>query len=90
MKEKKVKVEFDEAVHGEDLGKLIKDASNQKVIIEGYNGTINELKQKAKEELGVDGKLWNKVFNLYHKRTRERFESENTEVIDLYDSIFPK
>lgn len=86
---KKVKIEFDEAIHGDDLATFIKEASDQKTIMESYADKIKDIKQRAKDDLGVDGKMWTQVFNLYHKRTRERFEAEKDEVVDLYDTIFP-
>lgn len=84
----KEKVEFDESVHGEELAKLIKEASDQKTIQEAYGDKIKEIKQRAKEELGVDGKMWTLVFNMYHKQTRERFEAEKDEAVELYDRMF--
>ncbi|QQK88189.1 double-stranded DNA binding protein [Providencia phage PSTRCR_127] len=85
----KDKVEFDEAVHGEDLARMIKDASDQKTIMESYADKIKDIRNEAKEKLGVDGKKWNQVFRLYHSRTRERFEAEKDEALELYDSLFP-
>lgn len=84
----KEKVEFDEAVHGEELATLIKEASDQKTIQEAYGDKIKEIKQRAKDELGVDGKMWTTVFNMYHKQTRERFEAEKDEAVELYDRLF--
>lgn len=84
----KEKVEFDEAVHGEELARMIRDASDQKTIQEAYGEKIKEIKQRAKEELGVDGKMWTTIFNMYHKQTRERFEAEKDEAVELYDRVF--
>ncbi|ARW57671.1 dsDNA binding protein [Kosakonia phage Kc304] len=90
VKEKKEKkVEFDEAVHGADLAKMVKEASDIRLKMEAYGDQIKEIKTRAKKELGVDGKLFNQVFALHHKGTRDRFESEKEEVVELYDSIFP-
>lgn len=86
----KEKIEFDEAVHGEKLAAMIKDASDQKTIMEGYAEKIKDIKNQAKDELGVDSKMWTRVFAIYHKQTRERFEAETDEALDLYDSLFPK
>lgn len=87
-KEKKVKIEFDPTQHGSSLAQCIKNASDAKLKMEGYASEISELKQKAKDELGVDGKMFNTQFAMYHKGTRERFESEKTEAVELYDAIF--
>lgn len=86
---KDTKVEFDEAVHGEELARMIKDASDQKTIMESYGDKIKDIRNEAKEKLGVDGKKWNQVFRLYHSRTRERFEAEKDEALELYDTLFP-
>lgn len=83
------KVVFDEATHGEKLAAMIKDASDQKTIMESYADKIKDIKNAAKEELGVDGKKWSQVFRLYHSQTRERFEAEIDEAMELYDTIFP-
>lgn len=36
-------VEFDEAIHGEDLAKFIKEASDHKLKISGYNELIKDI-----------------------------------------------
>ena len=84
------KVEFCVDTHGERLAELIKDASDQKTIQEAYGDKIAEIKKVAKEELGVDGKMWTTVFGMYHKQTRERFETEKDEMVEVYDTIFPE
>lgn len=89
-KEKKVKVEFDEAIHGADLKKLIEEASDEKTMIEARQDQIKAIRTRAKDELGVDGKLFNKLFNIYHKGTRERFAADSEEVVEAYDAIFVK
>ena len=88
MKEKKVKVEFCPDTHGAELAKLIKAASDTKLKMEAYADEIKDLKDKAKTELGVDGKMFNTQLGLCHKGTRERFEDEKTEVVELYDAVF--
>ena len=88
-KEKKLKVEYDEAVHGEDFAKLVKEASDLKLIMEGYADQIKDIKARAKDELGVEGKLFNQIFRLKHAGTRDRFETETTEAVETYDRLFP-
>lgn len=83
-------VEFDEAIHGEELAKLIKEASDTKLKISGYNLAIKDIRDRAKEELGVEGKKFNKLLALYHKGTRDEFETETEETVELYDSVFKK
>lgn len=87
-KEQKVKVEFNQEEHGNTLAQLIKSASDTKLKMEAYADEIKDIKDRAKVELGVDGKMFNQIFSLYHKGTRERFEDEKTEVVELYDTIF--
>lgn len=88
MAEQQDKVVFDEAVHGNTLAQLIKEASDQKTIQEAYGDKIKEIKQRAKEELGVDGKMWGILFKLYHQQQRETFEAERDEAVELYDRVF--
>lgn len=87
---KKEMVEFDEAIHGEDLAKFIKEASDHKLKISGYNELIKDIRIRAKDELGVDGKMFNRLLSLYHKDNRDVFEAETEEVVELYDTVFSK
>lgn len=88
MAEQQDKVVFDESVHGQTLAQLIKEASDQKTIQEAYGDKIKEIKKRAKEELGVDGKMWGILFKLYHQQQREQFEEERDEAVELYDRVF--
>lgn len=89
-KEKKEAVEFDEAVHGADLKKLLVEAADHKLKISGFQVLIADIRTRAKDELGVDGKMFNRLLTLYFKSTRDEFEAETEEAIELYDSVFPK
>lgn len=84
----KEKIEFDAAVHGDDLKKLIEEASDHLLTIESYQTLIKDIRDRAKDELGCEGKMFNKVLKLHHKKIREQFESENDEVLGLYDELF--
>lgn len=84
----KEKVEFDKNVHGNTLKTLIEEASDDLLTIEGYRDHIKELRDRAKEELGVEGKMFNNLLRIHHKRARESFESEKDEVVELYDACF--
>lgn len=88
MKEEKLKVEFDKHVHGATLKTLIEEASDHMLTIEGFQDLIKDIKSRAKDELGVDGKMFGKLLRIRHKEIRESFENENEEVIDLYDTVF--
>lgn len=66
---------------------LIKDASNIKTQIELQQGSLKDIKSKAKTDYGLDGKTFNKLFTLYHQQAREEFENQNNELVELYDTI---
>lgn len=85
---KKEKVIFDRDTHGDELRRLIKDASDQKTIQEAYGEKIKEIKQAAMKNLGVSSEVWNTLFKMYHKQTRDQVEAANEEAIDLYDRMF--
>lgn len=86
-KEKKEKVVFDPSVHNEELQRLIKDASANKLKAESFMDLAKDSAAKAKK-LGIEPKRFGQLLALYHKGTRDRFEDENTEVVEIYDSIF--
>lgn len=89
-KVKKQAVEFNASIHGEMLNHLIRQASDHKAIAESATEAIGELKRQAKDELGVDSKMFGNLFKMYHKDQREEFEDQNEEVIAVYDSVFTK
>ncbi|ADJ55351.1 transcriptional regulator [Escherichia phage RB16] len=66
---------------------MIKEASNVKTQIEIHQGTLKDIKSKAKTDYGIDGKTFSKLFNLYHNQARTEFEEQNNELIELYDVI---
>lgn len=86
----KEKVEFNPAVHGDQLEHCIKECSDHMAIIEGARTAINEIKKHAREELGVDGKDFNRMLSIFHKDQREKFENENSDLLVMYDAIFKK
>ena len=87
-KTEKLKVEFDEAVHGNTLRELVEEASDELLLIEAKRDIITDIKSRAKSELGVDTKLFNSLLRLHHKKIRETFQNENDEVIEVYDAVF--
>lgn len=89
-KQTKVKVEFDPKIHGSQVEHLIRQCSDHKCIAESANEAFKDLKKQAKDEFGVDSKLFGQLFKIYHKDQREKFEDESEEVISVYDSIFAK
>ncbi|ASD52115.1 transcriptional regulator [Pseudomonas phage PspYZU05] len=87
---KREKVEFNADVHGEELARIIKDCSDNKLKAEGYMTLVSEAKSRAKEELGVSTKQFNMLLSMYHSDTRERFENEKDELVEIYDTVFGK
>lgn len=88
QKKKKEKVEFNPAVHGERLQEIITEASNLRTIQESYAEKVKEQRNIAITECGVDGKLFNQLFRIYHKQEREQFEDAADEVTSVYDQTF--
>ena len=87
-KEQKVAVEFNPATMGKDLKDCIREASDHMVHIESHKEGIKAIKDRVKDELGVDGKLFGKLLKIYHKQERDTFENESSEVVETYDSVF--
>lgn len=86
----KEKVEFNPQLHGDQLEHCIKTCSDHMAIIEGAREAINELKKHSRDELGVDGKDFNRMLTIYHKDQREKFENENSDLLGMYDAVFKK
>lgn len=84
----KEKVEFDPVAYAEEIKDLIKEASDQRTLIEHHSENIKDIKKRAKEEYGMPTKTFNQMFAIYHNQTRERFENEKDEVLDAYDQVF--
>lgn len=87
---KKEQIEFNEAVHGARLRELIGQASGLKFQVESANDAIKDLRNVAKDELGLTPKMFNKVLSIHHKGERDKVEAENEEVIGVYDAVFNK
>ncbi|EQA7786874.1 hypothetical protein ACX818_001468 [Acinetobacter baumannii] len=86
----KEKVEFNKALHGEQLEHCIKQCSDHKAIIEGANRAIAEIRKTAQDELGVTGKEFNQMLRIFHKDERDKLETENEELLEKYDAVFGK
>ncbi|MGL6228685.1 MAG: double-stranded DNA-binding protein [Culicoidibacterales bacterium] len=71
------------------LAGLLNEVSNEMTMIEAHRDVIKDLKDKAKE-LGIEPKVFTKLASMHHKRSREDFESETAELVDLYDATFKK
>lgn len=77
----KEKIEFNPAIHAEQLNQFITEASDAKTIMEAASDTFAEIKKRAVDELGVDSTEFNKLFTMYHKGTRDQFENETSELL---------
>lgn len=66
---------------------MIKEVVNHNTIISGYKEQIKEIRDAAKEA-GIETKLFNKLVKIYEKDEREKIENENTDLIEMYDTIF--
>ncbi len=86
----KSNVEFNVQLHGDQLEHSVKECSDHLAIITGAQEAIREIRKAAHEELGVDGKEFNKILQIYHKDQREKFENESEEILEKYDAIFGK
>lgn len=89
-KMKKEKKEFNSDVDGADLQKMIKEASDIKTIMDAEGDKIKDIRVRAKDELGVEPKMFNALLKIHHKQEREQFESTSEEIVETYDRIFPK
>lgn len=87
---RKQKVEFNVDVHGEQLEAMFKEASGLKTQVESANAAIADIRKAAKDELGLKPAQFNKLFRVHHSGTREKFEDESNETMELYDAIFGK
>lgn len=85
----KNKKEFDINTDAAALAPFIDEALIVKDKIELYKGSLKDIKERAKDELGIKPKLFNQILNMRFKRNRDLVEEENEELIELYDSIYP-
>lgn len=74
-----------------DLQKLktmIIEASNSKVRIEAERDLIKDIKERAKEELEVKPKQFNRMLNAYHSQNFSQVITETEEFKDAYEKVF--
>lgn len=82
--------EFDPQRDGQKLAGMIEEALVAKSNVELYNGAIKDIRNRAKEELGLKPAQFTKLLNIHFKRNRDEVENENEELMDLYDKAFFK
>lgn len=88
MARKKNTREFNIHTDAEALKALLSEASDVKTEIEASNDTLKDIRTRAKDEIGLKPRKFNKLLGMYHKRNREEIEAESEELIDIYDKTF--
>lgn len=88
--EKEPKVVFDINEHGAILSEMISDICDNMTSIQGFQELIKGKKADAKAATGIDSKQLTKLIKIKFDETRERFEEENNEVLEIYDIIFKR
>lgn len=71
----------------EALKGMVDEAVNFKYKIDGYNDLIAETKVRAKDELGIPTKIFNKMVNAVHKDNARSMNEEVTAILDLLEEI---
>lgn len=88
--EKEPKVVFDINQHGAMLNEIIDDICDNLLQISVRQDMVKGKKADAKKATGIDSKQLTKLIKMRFDQTRERFENENNEVLEIYDAIFKK
>jgi len=84
------KKEFDPVHDSEALEGYIKEALLVKNAIALENEKLKDIKDSAKEALGIKPKLFNQLLNMRFKLNRDEVETESEELLEMYDKVFPK
>jgi len=71
----------------ETLRKLVIEGVNSRVRQDAEKDLTKELRQRAKEELGVNTKLFNKVVEIAHKESGEQYDTETESVLLLAECV---
>lgn len=66
---------------------LVVESSNAKTELELKQGSLKDMKARAKTEFGVSGKEFTTLLNLYHNQARDEFEESKNEILNVYDTI---
>lgn len=89
-KAKKPAVEFNVSAHSEALADMIREAEGHMTQIDSFKEMIKEIRDRAKNEMGLEGKEFNAMLKIYYKRTRDQVEAEKDEILEKYDAAFPR
>ena len=84
----KTKPEFNVNADKATLKNLLSDASDVKTMMEGQRDTLKSLRDEAKDKLGLEPKVFNKLLTMHHKRNRAEVEAETDELVEIYDKTF--
>ena len=86
-KNKKEKVEFNVQTHGEDLKKSLGEAVTIMTKISLYRDSIKDIRDRCKEEMGLEPKKFNALLRLLYNQSKDEFEADTEELIELYDQV---
>jgi cysteinyl-tRNA synthetase len=67
---------------------VIKEMSDIKTKIEGYNDYIKEAKKALKEDFEIPSNVINTIFKLYHEQKAREYFATQSELQDLYETLF--
>lgn len=68
------------------LSGMIDEAVNSKVRIAAENDLLKEIRNRAKEELGIKTKVFNQIVKIVMERSADEYEEETETVLHLAES----
>ena len=70
------------------IQKVVQDCSDSLIRMESEREFIKEAIVGLSDKYGVDKKHMRKVINIYYKQNLNEVKEENTEVEDLYETLY--
>ena len=70
------------------IQKVVQDCSDSLIRMESEREFIKEAVVGLNDKYGVDKKHMRKVINIYYKQNLNEVKEENTEVEDLYETLY--
>lgn len=70
------------------LKNMVVEASNCKIRIEAEKDAMKDIKERAKDELGVSSSDFNAIVEVYHKQNLVEKVEKARIVEDLYEAVF--
>lgn len=86
----KSKREFNPSVDGPELVPFLDEAMIALADVNLAKGKLNDIKQAAKEKLGIKPGVFGKILMMRDKRNRDEVEEQNEEILEIYDTVFPE